>query len=1016
MPEYLSPGVYIEEQDTGPEPIEGVSTSVTGFVGVTQMGPLDTNPPVLVTSFPEYQRTFGTYFTPSFYTGAPSSDNYNLMPYAVAGFFNNGGQLLYIKRVASAATPPVTANVASASLENNVGTPTLMTRLTTTAVPGTTTLLVANMRGIQNGTQITLTQVKNGVTSTSGTLTVASYSDQQNVVTLSAPLPAPTPSVANYDWQYTTVALTKNAGFVPGANTSEFLLQAANQGAWGNTVQPQGSGLLVQITPSSRTQAQVSAVSGVGGNTGNLIQLNSASNFYAGAIVEFNTGGSYQVAGNVTSGTFVSGEKVEQTRLVATANLIGTVTGSVPMIIGPQSAAADSWDAWVGKTSAAVYTPTSAPVEMYSVNGSVTSGVFVSGEQVVQSGTGTIANLIGTVTGSNPMTIGPQTGAAADATHTWKGQTSGAIYTPTAAPVNMYSVAGSVTTPGFVSGEQLKQDVTLATANLIGTVPGSGPMTIGALAGAPSATEPWRGQTSGAVYTPTATPVEIYTVTGAVTSGTFTSAEEVLQNSIATANLIGTVPAAGPMTIGPISGDAPDSTDVWRGQTSGAVFTPSGAAPASMGKFYAKVLSVSGSSIQLVLQPAQTYALSPVQVNAITSNLSATPALPVTVRTCEFDIAASYGHVNESFRGLTLDNTTPYYFATAIINGSSLLSVPPLPAILPPKLPSDQSSLDPSTMPVAPDGQNVQLTGGTDGATPLSTDFTGQDLGPGNRTGIAALIDASDISIIAAPGITDQNTQMALITQCETLKYRFAILDPTPTSTGGAPSMTDIQNQRDLYDTYYAAIYYPRVVVSDPLSGNPLAIPPSGHMAGIYAQTDVTRGVWKAPANIVINGILSLETKLSKGDQDILNPEPNNINALRDFTKQGRGLRVYGARCITSNEEWKYINVRRLFIFLEASLDQGTQWAVFEPNDQQLWNRLIQSVSSFLTTIWQQGGLMGATADQAFFVKCGYDTMSSDDIQNGRLIMLVGIAPVFPAEFVIIRIGQWAGGSSVQEL
>jgi len=166
----------------------------------------------------------------------------------------------------------------------------------------------------------------------------------------------------------------------------------------------------------------------------------------------------------------------------------------------------------------------------------------------------------------------------------------------------------------------------------------------------------------------------------------------------------------------------------------------------------------------------------------------------------------------------------------------------------------------------------------------------------------------------------------------------------------------------------------------------------------------------------VINGILSLETKLSKGDQDILNPEPNNINALRDFTKQGRGLRVYGARCITSNEEWKYINVRRLFIFLEASLDQGTQWAVFEPNDQQLWNRLIQSVSSFLTTIWQQGGLMGATADQAFFVKCGYDTMSSDDIQNGRLIMLVGIAPVFPAEFVIIRIGQWAGGSSVQEL
>ena len=319
-------------------------------------------------------------------------------------------------------------------------------------------------------------------------------------------------------------------------------------------------------------------------------------------------------------------------------------------------------------------------------------------------------------------------------------------------------------------------------------------------------------------------------------------------------------------------------------------------------------------------------------------------------------------------------------------------------------------------MPVAPDGWNVLLTGGTDGDFPLPADFVGNDGGPGLRTGLAALIDAHEISIIGAPGICDQQTQAALITQCETLLYRFAILDPAPTSTGGAPGMAAIQLQRDQYDTHYAAIYYPRIVVSDPLTNNPLAIAPSGHMAGIYAKTDVTRGVWKAPANIVINGILSLETKLSKGDQDILNPEPNNINCLRDFTAQGRGLRVYGARCITSDQEWKYINVRRLFIFLEASLDEGTQWAVFEPNDQRLWDRLIQSVSSFLTTIWQEGGLMGAKAEQAFFVKCGYDTMSSDDIENGRLIMLVGVAPVFPAEFVIIRIGQWAGGSSVQEL
>ena len=720
MGTYLSPGVYIEEQQ-GLQPIEGVSTSITGMVGMTQMGPLDINPPVLVTSFPEYQRTFGGYFDPTVANPAlvgtgTLGDTYNLLPHAVAGFFNNGGQLLYIKRVGSSATPPASGN-ASSNLENAQPTPTTFrTRLTRTAFPGQTTLYLSSLRGIQNGTTLTLNQVKYStsspfisITATSGTLTVTSYNAQQNSVTLTAPIPAG--SVANYNWQNTTVALTSSAAFptpAPPVSTGGFALQAATPGVWGNSI-------ALQITPSSRTQTQAAGIGSVSPGTNNLIQLKSGANFYDGAIVEFDL----------------------------------------------------------------------------------------------------------------------------------------------------------------------------------------------------------------------------------------------------------------------------EST-----------------------KFYAKVLNVAGSTIQL------TSNLSSAQATAITSNLGASTPIPVTIRTCEFDIADSYGNVNESFRGLTLDNTTPYYYATTIVNGSSLLTVP----LSGGSLPYDNVTTDPSTMPVAPDGMNVLVTGGLDGAYPSPYDYVGQDLGPGTRTGIAALTDAAEISIIAAPGITDQTTQMALITQCETLMYRFAILDPAPNGTGGTPSLNDIQSQRNLYDTHYAAIYYPRIIVSDPLTGNPLTVSPSGHMAGIYAQTDATRGVWKAPANVVINGILDLEIKLSKGDQDILNPEPNNICALRDFTAQGRGLRVYGARCITSDTEWMYINVRRLFIFVEASLDQGTQWAVFEPNDQRLWNQLIQSVSSFLTSIWQQGGLMGSTADQAFFVKCGYDTMSTDDMENGRLIMVVGVAPVFPAEFVIIQIGQWAGGSSVQEL
>jgi phage tail sheath protein FI len=184
-------------------------------------------------------------------------------------------------------------------------------------------------------------------------------------------------------------------------------------------------------------------------------------------------------------------------------------------------------------------------------------------------------------------------------------------------------------------------------------------------------------------------------------------------------------------------------------------------------------------------------------------------------------------------------------------------------------------------------------------------------------------------------------------------------------------------------------------------------------VVGIYARTDIARGVHKAPANEVVLAIDDLQAHVLKEQQDILNPR--NINVVRDFRDHGRGLRVWGARCITSDPDWRYVNVRRLFNFLEHSLDNGTQWVVFEPNDERLWARVRQSVSSFLTDVWRSGALMGTTAEQAFFVKCDATTMTQGDIDNGRLILVIGVAPVRPAEFVIIRIGQWAGGSMVQE-
>jgi uncharacterized protein len=381
------------------------------------------------------------------------------------------------------------------------------------------------------------------------------------------------------------------------------------------------------------------------------------------------------------------------------------------------------------------------------------------------------------------------------------------------------------------------------------------------------------------------------------------------------------------------------------------------------------------------------------------------------IATTEFRMVVTYDGRTEQYSGLTFENIPGRYYVDQINKVSSLIQVSAM---------AGPPAGQPFMFPSGPDGLQIRLpNNGVDGtAAPGDADYIGQDNGPGQRTGIQALVDIDSISIVAVPGITAQAVQNALITHCESLHYRFAILDPTPKSINPPVSadLAGIQAQRNQYDTKYAAIYYPRIVIEDLLTGTNLPLAPSGHIAGIYARSDDQRGVHKAPANEVIAGIVDLETIVNKGEQSILNPEPENINVLRDFRHSGRGLRVWGARCITSDPDWKYINVRRLFIFIERSIDLGTQWAVFEPNDDRLWARVSQSVSAFLTRVWRDGALMGQKPEQAFFVKCDRTTMTQDDIDNGRLIMLVGIAPVKPAEFVIIRIGQWAGGSSVQEL
>jgi phage tail sheath protein FI len=304
------------------------------------------------------------------------------------------------------------------------------------------------------------------------------------------------------------------------------------------------------------------------------------------------------------------------------------------------------------------------------------------------------------------------------------------------------------------------------------------------------------------------------------------------------------------------------------------------------------------------------------------------------------------------------------------------------------------------------------FVGGTDGAAPMTAgQFLGDQEPP---TGLAALREIDEISLLCVPD--EVNTQLAqadrdtirtaIVVQCEELRDRFAVLQVDGRRSDPAtidPPLT----------TSYAAIYHPWLRVLDPRTQDTLLIPPGGHVAGVYAGSDILRGVHKAPANVDVRGILTrdlpgnrkpLEFLVNKRQQDILNPK--GINVIRDFRADRRGIRVWGARTLSVDAQWKYVNVRRLFIFVEESVDEGVQWVVFEPNSEPTWDRVRRSISNFLVSVWKSGALMGSRPEEAFFVRCDYTTMTQQEIDSGQLIAYIGLAPVKPAEFVILRYSQ----------
>jgi uncharacterized protein len=315
----------------------------------------------------------------------------------------------------------------------------------------------------------------------------------------------------------------------------------------------------------------------------------------------------------------------------------------------------------------------------------------------------------------------------------------------------------------------------------------------------------------------------------------------------------------------------------------------------------------------------------------------------------------------------------------------------------------------------------VQLSGGSLPARVESVQATDYIGDASDRTGFAGLEAIEDVTMLVVPdlmaayerGMVDLDgvkaVQLAMIAHCELMANRVAILDTPPGLN--AQQVKGWRNDITGYDSKYASMYWPWVKVMDPVQGKGVFVPPSGSIAGVWARNDDTRGVHKAPANEVVRGAMALELNITKGEHDQLNPV--GVNCVRSFP--GQGIRIWGARTLSSDPEWRYLNIRRLFNYVESSILGGTNWVVFEPNDPKLWDSVTRTVTMFLRTVWRSGALFGRTQAEAFFVKCDEENNPPENRDLGILTVEIGIAPVKPAEFVVFRISQFNGGAGLEE-
>jgi phage tail sheath protein FI len=1044
MPEYLAPAVYVEEVDTGSKPIEGVSTSTAGMIGVTERGPV--NVPILVTAFSEYQRWFGQYLDPAVFDSQRC-----YLPPAIEGFFNNGGKRTYVTRVLD----PSTAAPATRTLVAPDTVTPASTQLLASAPAGATSIIAVDGTGFAQNDVI---QIGTGTGAEFRTINAALT--DASVLALRLPLsfehvfppppapPPPPPNVQLYDVSDNTTAGEKHDSTLQTAGAVGDKTLTLDPVTFSPPLLP---GHLLRIGAANK-DAEYITVDGVDGPPTQTVTLRSPLQLPHPKTSEVHRQ-SVQPHAPATTTQLVTSASPGDSVIVA-ANTTGlTAVGKFLFIDHSDPTRVEYRDVGgltrlsLGQPAYADY-PAGSRVELVTLGAASTCDltadaaagaavVTVSNRSIMQIGDviqigvapeadyAEIAALPAPLPGNNPGVVVLRSSLRFD-----HAAASGVVFRYAPPPV-AFSTTLAVDASVGANSLIVSAAGPIAATSVIRVSPPGGTASYHVVNGAPAAVTARNipldlqlilPEPAGAPVVKRTPMIEVRALDAGEWGNRLQVGAEIQEQPLLTTKVR--------LKVSSTSMRLFSAAGVERGTE--LVITDAGNVEHAV-----KVQEIDRQNDYLITLESSTPLPAAIGVgDAVRSREYRFVVELLRQRDPANPLRNNTAIDREVFTGISLDPLHSRYFERVIgttwdMTNSTVTDDDSGRALRKSDRRSEGESayirvrdLAPTTGlragPVAeyekrPDGTQrlilLRLAHGDDGLSTLTdqTYIGADDVEPELRTGLFTLRNIEEISIVAAPGRTSPALQAALINHCELARYRFAVLDgqPPPDDT-----MANVQIQRQQFDTKYAALYHPWLVIPELYPLNPAMpadypLPPSGHMLGIYARTDIERGVHKAPANEVVRGVTGLQRVLNKEQQDILNPYPVNINVIRDFRSYNRGIRVYGGRVITSDSDWKYVNVRRLLIFIEASIDRGLQWVVFEPNAEPLWARVRRSVSNFLTQIWRNGALEGTRVEEAYFVKCDRTTMTQTDIDQGRLICLVGVAPVKPAEFVIVRIGLW---------